>query len=121
MNKYIILIAVIASVFTFGCKKSIDIIGEWQIEKEEFFVGGELINKVENQGAKLHFFDNGTGADQDGIFQWQISKDSLFIFDYGEKYVYIIAKATSHQLILEDRFYKKDTKQGDVIVITMSR
>jgi hypothetical protein len=121
MSKYIIVIAITVSLFSFGCKKNIDIVGEWQIDKEEFFVGGELINKVENTGARLHFFEDGKGADQDGIFQWEISKDSLFVFDYGEKYVYIITKSTANSLILEDRSYKKETKQGDVIVITLSR
>jgi hypothetical protein len=118
--KTFFLLISLAAIFT-ACKSDIDVVGKWQIEKEEFFVKGELINKVENTGASLEFFADGTGADQEGVFNWRLLGDSLIITDYGQDFVYIITKYGQNRLVFEDRSYKKDTKEGDAIVITLSR
>ena len=119
-NKLAIIILLIAIVV--ACRSRSDISGTWFKNKQEFVLDGKVVGALENLSDSIQFKTDGTGEDAQGPFNWHLNRDTLFIFDQGVRYEYIIISHKKNHLVIEDRSiqYYND-EETEIIRLTFIR
>lgn len=109
------------SIFS-ACKSKIDITGTWYKSKQEFVLDGKVVGVIENLNDSIQFKTDGTGFDSQGPFNWHFNGDTLFVFDQGIRYDYVVILHKKKVLIIEDRSiqYYND-EESEIIRLTFVR
>jgi len=113
----ILLLAILAA-----CSSKSDISGTWFKNKQEFVLGGKVVGFLENLNDSIQFKTDGTGLDSQGPFNWHLNRDTLFIFDQGVRFDYIIILHKKNLLVIEDRsiqYYNEE--ESEIIRLTFVR
>lgn len=123
----LLLFAFAAMVIAFsGCSKDdddkFDIVGTWNIDKAEVYMGDMLIDADVDDGT-VTFNSNGTGSatDSDGTdtFNWSLSGNKLTISDDEETTVMTLTTMEKNLMVAEfEETFEEITFK---IVMTMSR